>query len=65
MPSQTSRVAQYGVFRCQSCPEDACGDECLGAPEFAEELPAFGDDYWPACKCCGLPAQLVAPLTAN
>jgi hypothetical protein len=60
MPSQTSHVARYGVFRCQSCPEHACGDSC--GHEFADELPAFGDDYWPACKCCGLPMQLIAPL---
>jgi hypothetical protein len=29
-----------------------------------DELYAFGDDYWPTCRCCGAEAQLVSPLVA-
>jgi hypothetical protein len=34
--------------------------------KFAGELPPLWlADAWPACRCCGRPVQLLAPLTAS
>jgi hypothetical protein len=53
----------YGLFICQTCrdePSDDCGDSC--AMEWPDELAPVGFEYWPACKCCGRDAHLIAPL---
>jgi hypothetical protein len=58
-------MPKYAVYLCESC-RDGSGDDCCDScsMEWADELSTVGSDYWPSCKCCGQPAQLVAPLVA-
>ena len=62
----TVTAIRYGIFECRACIEsdqnDNCGDHC--ATSWPDELPPLGDDFWPACRCCGGPASLVTPLMA-
>jgi hypothetical protein len=60
----TVTAIRYGLFECVKCtddPNDDCTDSC--AMRWPDELNPAGE-YWPSCKCCGEPAQLVAPLVA-
>jgi hypothetical protein len=57
---------RYGAFVCPACrdePQDDCGDVC--GTRWPDYMPPMGcDEFWPACPCCALPAELVAPLIA-
>jgi hypothetical protein len=60
----TLNPIRYGIFECKACQESdngICGDHCSGS--WADDLYEYEyDELWPACKCCGAKAHLVAPL---
>jgi hypothetical protein len=44
-------VPRYAEYECQSC-----------EIRFADELAPVGFDYWPTCRDCGAPAELIDVL---